>query len=107
MRLFDFGKASSIAFRADIDALPITERSGVPYASSHPGRMHACGHDGHTAILLELARRLNARKELPHNVLLVFQPAEEPPAAQSRSATQAFLKNTTRRPSSACTCGRG
>ena len=74
---FDFGKASSIAFRADIDALPITERSGVPYASSHPGRMHACGHDGHTAILLELARRLNARKELPHNVLLVFQPAEE------------------------------
>ena len=74
---FDFGADASIAFRADIDALPITERSDAAYASCHPGKMHACGHDGHTAILLELARRLNEKNNLPHNVLLVFQPAEE------------------------------
>ena len=74
---FDFGRAEAIAFRADADALPITERTGLPFASCHPGRMHACGHDGHMAILLELARRLSAKTELPHNILLVFQPAEE------------------------------
>ena len=74
---FDFGKTSAIAFRSDADALPIQERSGKDYASSHPGRMHACGHDGHMAILLELARRLNCKKDWKHNVLLVFQPAEE------------------------------
>ena len=74
---FDFGAESTIAFRADMDALPIEEKSGADYASRHPGRMHACGHDGHMAILLELARRLSKRKRLNHNVLLVFQPAEE------------------------------
>ena len=74
---FDFGAETAIAFRADMDALPIEERSGAPYASRHPGRMHACGHDGHMAILLELARRLSKRKRLNHNILLVFQPAEE------------------------------
>ena len=74
---FDFGAASAIAFRADMDALPISERSGVSFASVHPGKMHACGHDGHTAILLELARRLSEKKSLPHNILLIFQPAEE------------------------------
>ncbi|MBQ7802127.1 MAG: amidohydrolase [Oscillospiraceae bacterium] len=74
---FDFGRDEAIAFRADADALPITEKSGVPYASAHPGKMHACGHDGHMAILLELARRLSDKADLPHNVLLVFQPAEE------------------------------
>lgn len=74
---FDFGREAAIAFRADIDALPIAEKTGAPYASTHPGKMHACGHDGHAAIALELARRLNARESLPHNVLLVFQPAEE------------------------------
>ena len=74
---FDFGRSDAIAFRADADALPIAERTGAGYASRHEGRMHACGHDGHMAILLELARRLNEKKDLPHNVLLVFQPAEE------------------------------
>ncbi|MBQ3194578.1 MAG: amidohydrolase [Oscillospiraceae bacterium] len=74
---FDFGRESAIAFRADMDALPIAEKTGAAYASSHPGRMHACGHDGHMAILLELARRVSEKKCLPHNVLLVFQPAEE------------------------------
>ena len=74
---FDFGKETALAFRADADALPLTEKNEVPYASTHPGKMHACGHDGHMAILLELARRLDEKKALPHNILLVFQPAEE------------------------------
>ena len=74
---FDFGAKSAIAFRAEADALPIVERTGVNYASRHLGRMHACGHDGHMAILLELARRLSRKDTLNYNVLLVFQPAEE------------------------------
>ena len=74
---FDFGKEKAIAFRADADALPITEKTGTVYTSRHEGCMHACGHDGHMAILLELARRLNEKQHLPHNVLLVFQSAEE------------------------------
>lgn len=73
---FDFGHTHALGFRADMDALPIQEETNSPYASLHPGKMHACGHDGHTAILLELARRLN-RSPCPHNVLLIFQPAEE------------------------------
>ena len=76
---FDFGKEDSIAFRADMDALPIAESSDAPYVSTHPGQAHACGHDGHTAILLELARRLSKKEALPHNVLLIFQPGEECP----------------------------
>ena len=76
---FDFGAADAIAFRADMDALPIEETTGLPFASTHPGKMHACGHDGHMAILLELARRLSEKENLPHNVLLIFQPAEESP----------------------------
>ena len=74
---FDFGKPETVAFRADMDALPIQEATGLPFASQNPGIMHACGHDGHTAILLELARRVSGKKDLPHNILLVFQPAEE------------------------------
>lgn len=74
---FDFGREDAIAFRADCDALPIAEATGAEYASCHEGCMHACGHDGHMAMLLELARRLHEKKNLPHNVLLVFQPAEE------------------------------
>ena len=73
---FDFGKENAIAFRADADALPITEKTGADYASRHDGCMHACGHDGHMAIVLELARRLSGKLSLPHNVLLVFQSAE-------------------------------
>ena len=74
---FDFGQEDAIAFRADADALPISEKTGADYASRHAGCMHACGHDGHMAILLELARRLDTKETLPHNVLLVFQSAEE------------------------------
>lgn len=74
---FDFGAEKALAFRADMDALPIDEKNDTDYVSRHPGRMHACGHDGHMAMLLELARRLNRKPENPWNVLLVFQPAEE------------------------------
>ena len=74
---FDFGAKDAIAFRSDADALPIRENTGAEFASTHPGKMHACGHDGHMAILLELARRLNEKQKLAHNVLLLFQPAEE------------------------------
>ena len=68
---FDFGAKTAVAFRADEDALPVTERSGAGYASIHPGQMHACGHDGHMAILLELARRINGKKNMNRNILLV------------------------------------
>lgn len=74
---FDFGKENAIAFRSDADALPILEQTGLPFASQIPGQMHACGHDGHMAMLLSLARWLDAQAELAQNVLLVFQPSEE------------------------------
>ena len=73
---FDFGKEETLAFRCDMDALPIREETGLPFASCHPGRMHACGHDGHMAILLGLAAHL-AEHPARENVLLIFQPAEE------------------------------
>ena len=67
-----------VALRADIDALPVTEESGLAYASCTPGKMHACGHDFHTAVLLEVSRRLqkNAAR-LTGTVRLIFQPGEE------------------------------
>ncbi len=68
---------TAVAFRADIDALPIQETTGLPHASTTPGVMHACGHDGHTAILLGLARVLVGLEHRPNPVTLVFQPAEE------------------------------
>lgn len=75
---FDAGKPRTAAFRADMDALPIAERSGCEYISRHAGKMHACGHDGHMAMVLALAGRVNELlDQLPRNVLLVFQPAEE------------------------------
>ncbi len=66
----------TVALRADIDALPINERSGVPFSSERPGAMHACGHDGHTAMLLGAAREL-ARREPAGEVRFIFQHAEE------------------------------
>jgi amidohydrolase len=66
-----------IALRADMDALPMGERTGAPYSSAVPGVAHACGHDGHTAILLGTAAALATMPELPVGVRLIFQPAEE------------------------------
>ena len=75
---FDAGKPDTAAFRSDMDALPIEEKSGVSFCSAHPGRMHACGHDGHMAMLLCLAQWISGHlDQLYRNVLLVFQPAEE------------------------------
>ncbi|GIP14806.1 N-acyl-L-amino acid amidohydrolase [Paenibacillus montaniterrae] len=69
-----------IAFRADIDALPIKEETELPYASQHEGVMHACGHDGHTAILLAAAKALSESKHLLHGeIVFIFQHAEELP----------------------------
>lgn len=67
----------SIGFRADFDALPIPEETGLPYASKHPGLMHACGHDGHTAMLLGAARVLADEADFNGTVHFFFQPAEE------------------------------
>ncbi len=67
----------SVGLRADMDALPITETSGKPWTSLSPGRMHACGHDGHTAMLLGAARHLAETRSFDGTVVFVFQPAEE------------------------------
>lgn len=68
----------TIAFRADMDALPVAEATGLPYSSRTEGTAHACGHDGHTAILLGFAKLLGEHPELARvNVKLIFQPAEE------------------------------
>jgi len=67
----------SIGLRCDMDALPIAEETGKPWASTVPGKMHACGHDGHTAMLLGAARHLAATRGFAGTVTLVFQPAEE------------------------------
>ena len=75
---FDAGKREAVAFRADMDALPVEEATDLPFASQHAGMMHACGHDGHTAMALALAEYAAEHlQELPHNVLFLFQPSEE------------------------------
>jgi hippurate hydrolase len=66
-----------LGLRADMDALPIDEATGLPYASAHAGVMHACGHDGHTAMLLAAAQHLAERDRFDGTLNLIFQPAEE------------------------------
>lgn len=67
-----------LLFRADIDALPVTEETGLPFASEHPGKMHACGHDGHTSMLLGAARAFKLGElKSAYNLRFAFQPAEE------------------------------
>lgn len=83
-----------VLLRADMDALPVTEETGAPYASQNPGVMHACGHDAHTAILLTVARMLLAhRSELAGSVKLVFQPAEEGLGGAERMIADGVLEN--------------
>lgn len=74
------GKGQAVAFRADMDALPVTEQTGCDFTSEHVGCMHACGHDGHVTVLLGFAKYLQEHKdELENDVALIFQPAEEGP----------------------------
>ena len=67
----------TIGLRADMDALPMTEKTGLPHASTTPGKMHACGHDGHTSMLLGAAKYLAETRNFDGRVALIFQPAEE------------------------------
>ena len=84
----------TILLRADMDALPIVEETGAPYASQNPGVMHACGHDGHTAILLTVAKMLSAhRDELAGTVKLMFQPAEEGMGGAEKMIEAGVLEN--------------
>ncbi|WP_159347197.1 M20 aminoacylase family protein [Roseomonas harenae] len=71
------GEGGAIGLRADMDALPIHEESGVPHASLTPGVMHACGHDGHTTMLLGAARYLSETRNFSGTAYMIFQPAEE------------------------------
>jgi hippurate hydrolase len=78
----------SIGIRADMDALPIHEQTGLPYASANPGKMHACGHDGHTTTALGAAQYLARTRRFNGTVNLIFQPAEE---AGSNSGAEAMI----------------
>ena len=71
------GEGRTVGLRADMDALPLTEITGKPWASETPGKMHACGHDGHTAMLLGAAKYLAENRNFNGNVAVIFQPAEE------------------------------
>lgn len=85
--------AKTLAFRADIDALSVEEQTGLEYCSQNEGYMHACGHDGHTAMLLGFAKHLmQLGNELKHNVLLIFQPAEEGPGGAETIVNSGILE---------------
>jgi amidohydrolase len=83
--------APTVALRADMDALPIVEETELPYSSTHKGRMHACGHDGHTTILLTTAKLLTEIEDRPNNVLFIFQPAEEGGAGAKKMRDEGVL----------------
>ena len=85
------GNGRTVALRADIDALDVEEANDFPHASQNPGKMHACGHDGHTAMLLGAAQQLAGRK-LPGTVHFIFQPAEENEGGARRMMDQGLFK---------------
>lgn len=87
------GEAETVALRADMDALFTEEHSGADYASKNPGLMHACGHDGHMAMLLTAARLISQRRDsLRRNVVMLFQPAEEGRCGAARMIEDGALK---------------
>ncbi|MGF1561554.1 MAG: M20 aminoacylase family protein [Geminicoccaceae bacterium] len=85
------GKGDGVGLRADMDALPIVEETGLPYASIHQGKMHACGHDGHTTMLLGAARYLAATRDFAGTVYAIFQPAEEGGAGGERMVQEGLF----------------
>ena len=88
------GNGKTVLLRADMDALPILEENDVPYVSQHPGVMHACGHDGHTAMLLGVARLLSEQRDsFAGTVKLLFQPAEELPPGGAKPMIEAGVLN--------------
>lgn len=82
-----------LGIRADMDALPITETNDIPYRSRHQGKMHACGHDGHTTIALGTARYLSQHRDFAGTVKFIFQPAEEGPGGAKPMIEAGVLKN--------------
>jgi hippurate hydrolase len=82
----------TIGIRADMDALPIHEQTNLPYASKYPGKMHACGHDGHTTMLLGLARYLAETRNFDGTVHLIFQPSEEDEGGALRMIEDGLFK---------------
>lgn len=83
----------SIALRAELDALPIIEATGAPHASANPGKMHACGHDGHMAMLLGAACYLARTRSFDGTVYLIFQPAEENEAGARRMIEEGLFRD--------------
>lgn len=82
---------TAIAFRSDIDGLPVVEKTNLPFSSIHEGKMHACGHDGHMSILLGFANYIS-KLELQKTIVLIFQPAEEGPGGAKEIIESGILK---------------
>lgn len=82
----------TIAFRSDMDGLPVEEKTMVNFQSIHPGKMHACGHDGHMAMLLGFAESIKNKTLLKESIMLIFQPAEEYPGGARVIIEEGFLK---------------
>ena len=100
------GSGKVIGLRADMDALPIHEETGLDYASKTPDAMHACGHDGHTAMLLGAAKYLSETRNFDGTVVVIFQPAEEGGGGGREMCEDGMMESLAFKKSMACTIGR-